>query len=73
MASLELSDHENAQNCLVLFMKKFAKVVDLELMNGYSTDKLLNAFIKCFFHGKNDMDIFISVLQNPNVSIHELR
>jgi hypothetical protein len=71
LASLELEDNENAQKCLAVFMKKFAKDVDLEVMKGYTTEELFNAFLKCFFHGENDMDIFLTVLQNPNLSFHE--
>lgn len=73
LASLELIDNENAQKCLAVFMKKFAKDVDLEAIGQYPNETVLEAFMQCFFHGRNDMDIFLCALQNPTLSINELR
>ncbi len=72
MATLELNENENAQKCLAVFLKKFAKDVDLEVMNGYTTEELFNAFLKCFFHGKNDMKLLVAFLEKPNVSYTEV-
>jgi hypothetical protein len=73
MASLEIEDKENAQKCLAIFIKKFAKDVDFQVIYQYPQDVVMNAFMQCFLHGKNDMDIFLSVIQNPNLSFHEHR
>jgi|GEM_PF-3398729 len=73
LASIELADNERALSCLSVFIKKFAKDIDLQSTTGYSQAAIMNAFIQCFFYGQNEIDIFISALLNPKLSIHELR
>ncbi len=73
LASTELANNESALSCLRLFMKKFAKDVELQLITGHTEQAIMDAFIQCFFNGKNEAALFILALQNPELSIHELR
>lgn len=73
LALQELDGNENAQKCLTVFMKKFSKDVDLKVIGQYPNETVMEAFMQCFFHGRNDMDIFLCALQNPAFSFHELR
>jgi hypothetical protein len=72
LATFELSEKENVLKGLSIFMKKFAKDVDLEVLKSYSTDEILQAFIKCFFHYNNDVKLMVAFLENPNVSFSEV-
>lgn len=71
LASFELNENENALKGLAIFMKKFAKDVDLEVLKTYSTDEMFQSFIKCFFHHNNDVKLMVALLENPNVSFLE--
>lgn len=72
LATFELNENENALKGLAIFMKKFAKDVDLEAIKSYSTDEIFRAFIKCFFHCNNDIKLMVAFLKNPNVSFSEI-
>lgn len=72
LATLELNENENALKGLKIFMKKFAKEVDLETLKEYSTDEVCRVFITCFFHNINDVNFLITSLKNPNVSLSEV-
>jgi hypothetical protein len=72
LATFELNENENALNGLAIFMKKFAKDVDLEVLKSYSTDEIFQAFIKCFFHCNNDVNLLVAFLENSNVSLSEI-
>ncbi len=72
LATFELSENENALKGLSIFMKKFAKDVDMEAIKSYSTDEIFQAFIKCFFHCNNDVKLLVAFLENPNVSFSEV-
>jgi hypothetical protein len=73
LASTELADNERALSCLRVFMKKFATDVDLQFTTGYSEQAIMDTFTQCFLHGQNEIGLFHSALQNPNVSIYEIR
>lgn len=72
LALLELNENENAFKGLAIFMKKFAKDVDLEVLKSCSTDEIFQVFIKCFFHCNNDVKLMVAFLKNPNVSFSEV-
>lgn len=72
LATFELNENENALKGLAIFMKKFAKDVDLEVLKSYSTDEIFQAFIRCFFHCNNDVKLLVAFLENPNVSFSEI-
>lgn len=73
LAFTELTNHENAQKSLNIFMRKFAKDVDLQNISQYKQEAIFDAFMKCFFYGKNELSIFNSILQNPHLPYHEHR
>jgi hypothetical protein len=73
MASVELAAHENALKCLGIFIKKFAKDVDLQKVHQYPQESIMDAFLQCFFHGNNSREIFFLALQNPNLSFQEIK
>lgn len=73
LAATELAAHEQALRCLHLFIKKFAKDVDLEFTAHYSREAIMDAFIRCFFLGQNEVDLFILALQKPELPIQALR
>lgn len=73
LASIELAENDSALSCLSVFIKKFAKDIDLHPTTGYSQAAIFDAFIQCFFHGHNEIDLFISALLNRKLFIHELR
>jgi hypothetical protein len=72
LATFELNENEHALKGLAIFMKKFAKDVDLEVLKSYSTDEIFQAYIKCFFHCSNDVKLMAALLQNPNISFSEI-
>jgi hypothetical protein len=72
LASIELKSDEKALNYLYIFIKKFAKDVDLQLTSLYSEEAILNTAIQCFFYHQNEITIFVSALKKPNIPIHDL-
>jgi hypothetical protein len=66
MALLELEDNENAQKCLALYMKKFAKDVDLMFLEDHSLELIMKSFITCFFKGSNEMAMFRELLHTES-------
>ena len=73
LASIEMAENDSALSCLRVFIRKFAKDIDLHPTTGYSQAAIMDAFIQCFFYGHNEIDLFISALLNRKLFIHELR
>jgi hypothetical protein len=73
LASIELANNESALSCLHVFIKKFAKDFELQLITGHTEQAIMDAFIQCFFNCNNETALFILALQNPELSIHGLR
>jgi hypothetical protein len=70
LAQQELEDNDLAQKCLSRFMKMFATDVDLNLLNIYPAELVMESFIQCFFRRLNAMSILFKKLEEANTQRH---
>ncbi len=59
-----------ANRALDIFMEKFAKDVDMKQLENYSTNEIIETFIKCFFNRNNETKILFSKLEKPNCKLN---
>lgn len=71
LAQQELADNDCAQKCLLLFIKKFAKDVDLSVLQPYQPEMIMDSFIRSFFLGQNELSLVISMLEQSNTTLYE--
>ena len=59
-----IKEEEISENYLIIFMNKYAKDVNLEILNRYEDDKIMSAFIQSFCKFKNNLVFFNNILNN---------
>lgn len=72
LSTQDLAGNDNALRALGVFIKKFAKDIELQSLLPYSKKDCMDAFVQCFFHRQNEIHLFYSVLKNPSKPFYEL-